>query len=273
AAPQTTNPAGAASQASTTAQTGSSILDWNPFGEMANSPLLQNSTVKGLDGFFNSAGAVLLQTTGSGLTGEGSQLAMFPLYLLSGKLSMLGPGAAMGAATGAGLASSTSAEVPAATLAGAPGPTASAGVGRAVPLGKLSVPPSWGVASGDIRLAAAALPAASAPALSAPALSSAGMMPPLMGGPMSGPVASVVNSPLKADGRVQAGAGVTAVSTRPGETDADEAEQNRSAQDISLNLSGLSKREQDELYQLRDELAVLAMGCDAMARLTREAMH
>ncbi|MEB3024205.1 MULTISPECIES: PE/PPE C-terminal domain-containing protein, partial [Mycolicibacter] len=267
AAPQTTNPTG--TQAGAAAQTGSSILDWNPFGEMANSPLLQNATVQGLNGFFNSAGPLLLQTTGSGLSSEGSQLAMFPLYLLSGKLSMLGPGAAMGAATGAGLASSTTEGVSAATLANTPGPGASAGVGRAVPVGKLSVPPSWGAAPGDVRLAAAAMSSAYSPTPSTPTLSSHGVVPPVMGGPVAG----MVNSPVTADGRERAAVGGPVTSRRPGATDADEADQNLSAEDIELTVSGLSDREQDELYRLRDELAELAMGCDEMARLTREAMR
>ncbi|MEB3062077.1 PPE family protein [[Mycobacterium] zoologicum] len=269
AAPQTTNSAGTGTQAGAAAQTGSSILDWNPFGEMANSPLLQNATVQGLDGFFNSAGALLLQTTGTGLSSEGSQLAMFPLYLLSGKVTMLGPTAAMGAATGAGLASSTTTGGSVATLANAAAPAASASTGRAVPVGKLSVPPSWGVASGDVRLAGAAMPAASSPIVSTPALPSAGMVPPVMGGPVAG----MVNSPVKAAGRQRAGAGGTVPVRHPGAADADDAEQNRSVLDIALTVTGLNQREQDELHKLRGELADLATGCDELARLTREAMR
>jgi len=267
AAPQTTNPAGSAGQAAavqaaaaTSAHAGSSILDFDPFGAIASSPLINNATMKGLDGVFNAFGPLLLQVGGVQWATETVQLLIFPLYLTSGKLAMLGPSAAMGAATGADLASSTSADTSAATLAGAHEPDVSAGLGRAVPLGKLSVPPSWGVATQEVRLTAAELPAASplTPPSAGMAPPSAGMAPPFMGGP----VGSMVNTPKNADTRA-----------RSGVTNADEAIQNRWARGAFAPVSGLSEREQDELYRLREELADLAMDYDAMARLMREAMR
>ena len=279
AAPQTTNPTGSGSQAavahaaaqtsaqsaSSSVQSTSSILNSNPFGSLGQSPLLQNPTVEGLNGFMNESGAMTIQAAPWNLVSQAVMLTLYPLFTATGKVSMLGPMAEMGAATGAGLASSVS-DASGSTVAGAHGPGVSAGMGRAAPVGKLSVPPSWCAASQEIRLAAAALPTPGAPGL--PALASPGMVPPVMG-----PVGSVVNSPQKADPRVRSVSSFTATG-QPGATDADEAGQSRWAHGApAAAAGGLSEREQNELYQLREEMDDLAMDYDAMARLMREAMQ
>ncbi|WP_443677230.1 PPE family protein [Mycolicibacter acidiphilus] len=275
-APQITNPvtsggqaAAAHSAAGTASQSLSSLLDWDPFSPIANSPLINNPTIAGLNGFSDEVGALLLQSAPPGLLAFAVETFFIPLYLTTGKVAMLGTGAAMGAATGAGLASSMSEGVSAVTLAGVQAPAVSADVGRAVPVGKLSVPSSWATAAQDVRLAAVALPTPSTPALAAPVMSSPGMVPPVMGGP----VGSVVNTPQKVDTRVRSVSNFTATPQQPGTADADKAHQSRWSYGAPATANRLSAREEDELFRLRDELDDLAMDYDAMARLMREAMH
>ncbi|MEB3024192.1 PPE family protein [[Mycobacterium] crassicus] len=280
AAPQITSPTASGGQAAaahsaaqsaagTASQSLSSLLDWDPFSPIVNGPLVNNPTIAGLNGFFDEIGALLLQSAPPGLLAFAVETFFIPLYLTTGKVAMLGTGAAMGAASGAGLASSTTEGVSAGTLAGVQQPTVSAGVGRAVPLGKLSVPSSWATAAQDVRLAAVAVPASGTPGMAAPVMSSPGMVPPVMGGRAGG----MVNTPQKADTRVQSASNFTATPQGRGTTVADEAGQNRWTQGTPVVAGRLSDREQDELVRLRDELDDLAMDYDAMARLMREAMR
>ena len=284
-APQTTDPAGSASQsaaqstanssAATAGQTLSSILDWNPFGAIANSPLLDNSTVSGLNGLLNATGALTLQSAGPFILSEGAQIFLIPLYTATGKLAMLGPMAAMGAATGAGLTSSVTASPGAAAgvLAGSAQPGVSAGVGTGMPVGKLTVPPTWGMTPQEVRLTATASSAATPSAISAASAPSAApmaagtpMAPPVMGGPIGG----VVNAPRNGDPRIKSPSSLTVTGGQPG---AENTGTGQWAEGSAAGESGLSKREEDELEKLRDEMSNLAMECDAVARLMREAMR
>jgi len=275
-APQTTNEAGTSAQAEAAAQAAASVSSQNsasivsqllsalqnPFGTIANSIVLNNPTTEALNAFLGSFSVPLEQATGPELLAYGIQLIMFPLMTATGKLAMLTPAAAA-AETGAGLASSVSPGASATTLAAAYPPEMSADLGRAVPVGKLSVPPSWGTTPQEVRLTAAALPTASSQALPA-----TGMGMPFVGGP----IGSIVNTPKNSDPQVRSGSRLQAVGKARGETDADQGTQNQWGPGASPVASGLSDRERDELERLREEMTDLAMDCDAMARLMREAM-
>lgn len=280
AAPQVTSPTAAGghaaaahsvaqSAAATASQSMSSLLDWDPFSPIVNGPLVNNPTIAGLNGFFDEVGALLLQSAPPGLLAFAVETFFIPLYLTTGKVAMLGTGAAMGAASSAGLASATTEGVSIGTLAGVQQPPVSAGVGNSVPLGKLSVPSSWATAAQDVRLVAVATPVPGTPALAAPPMTSPGMVPPVMGGPVGG----MVNTPQKSDARVRSLSNFTATPQGRGTTSADEAGSNRWTQGVPVVAGRLSDREKEEMLRLRDELDDLATDYDAMARLMREAMR
>lgn len=279
-APRTTNPAAASTQAAAQAAAGtqapaqSATSDFlsslpNIFGPLNN--FLSNNTTVGINNALGPVGTVLAQFTGPLLASEGIQLFMFPLMTATGKFAMLGPMAAMGAATGAGLMSSTTGEA-GYTLVGSYEPGSgtggvSAGLGRAAPIGRLSVPPTWAAASGEVRLAVSALPTAGSSAL-----------PPAgLGVPAGGfvpPVGGVANTPRSGEARVRSAATFKAIQSHGGASDTHDGTDNQWAYGAAAaDVGGLSGRELGELDQLREQMADLALECDAMALLMKEGTN
>ncbi|MBS9536234.1 PE/PPE C-terminal domain-containing protein, partial [Mycobacterium sp. M1] len=205
-------------------------------------------------------------TTDFATAREGIQLFTFPLMTATGKFAMLGPMAAMGAATGAGLMSSTTADVAGATLAGSyESPGVSAGVGRAAPIGRLSVPPTWATAaSQEVRLAASVLPT---PGPSA--VPPAGMGMP---GGFVPPVGGVANAPRAGEGRVRSVSSFRAIQSQ-GETSESATDSPWAYGAVADGAGGLSDREVGELDLLREQMADLALECDAMALLMKEGTN
>src|SRR5574337_930498 len=285
AAPQTANPAGLGAQAGATGQTAAPAASQsasvagmlqalgNPITALANG--LDTPTFEALNTFLNTIGGMGLQLVNSPFISEGVLLAMQPLYIATGKLVMLAP--AVGQTAGSvGLASAAEG-APAFTLAGSYGPgmgTAgaagladagvSAGMGRAAPVGGLSVPPSWGAAAQEIRLAATASPMSGSAGLAAPP--EAEMVQ--RGGWHGGipPAGSVVSTPAAGESRGRSRFGCKAISRPTAGADADATAQNRWAQSTPAGTDSLSESERNELDGLREEMADLAGECDAMAR-------
>ncbi|ORW64100.1 hypothetical protein AWC23_25950 [Mycobacterium saskatchewanense] len=183
---------------------------------------------------------------------------------------------AVPAETAATAADSVTGPVAGSTLvgSGSSGAGASAALGESVPVGGLSVPPSWGTAMGpEVRLVSAAFPAAGLPTMPEAALGSPG----LFGGGMP-PLGSVVNAPRgseagsESDPRAKARA-------RPAGQPSDPLraimwqEQPSKLVRAAGSDSELGDRERDELDELRRAIAEVAGERDAAAKLIREAIQ
>src|SRR5271166_3209215 len=205
-APQNTNPAGEAAQqaatsqaaATSTANTAQTILSNVP-GALNQLSLgsLPGGVSNALDTFqtlFDDVSGFVAGEYGNSFVASGTLYLIFPMIdtslgplvssLSAAKASAVSPG--LGGGLGALVGSSDS-------VAGALGSAGvgqagvAAGMGESALVGGLSVPPSWGAAAPQIRLASAALPIAgpdAAPAAAAPGFF--GGIPPM---------ASVVNAP------------------------------------------------------------------------------
>jgi PPE-repeat protein len=143
----------------------------------------------------------------------------------------------------------------------------SAGLGRAVTVGGLSVPQSWATASPAIRLAATALPVAGLdglPQAGAAGLGGFGGMP-MMGGmvnaPRNGAAGPGPESRLKV---------IPQLGTAPG---VDQGTPDRGRTRAADVVDALSDRERFELHTLRNEIAELAKQRDKAARLIKEAIR
>jgi PPE-repeat protein len=152
-------------------------------------------------------------------------------------------------------------------LTGSYGPGVSAGLGRAVTVGGLSVPQSWATASPAIRLAATALPVAGLdglPQAGAAGLGGFGGMP-MMGGmvnaPRNGAAGPGPESRLKV---------IPQLGTAPG---VDQGTPDRGRTRAADVVDALSDRERFELHTLRNEIAELAKQRDKAARLIKEAIR
>jgi PPE-repeat protein len=141
----------------------------------------------------------------------------------------------------------------------------SAGLGRAVPVGGLSVPPAWGTSSPAIRLAASALPATGLDGL--PQAGPAGSGGFLGGMPPLGPVASVVNAPRGDRAGSRSGARSKVVAALDGEPGIHSDNPDRWATaDHSASDGDGAVSERDELNQLRKTLADIAKQRDVLKR-------
>ena len=139
----------------------------------------------------------------------------------------------------------------------AAGGPAAASLGRAVPVGGLSVPPSWGTSASSpaIRLAATALPAAGLDGL--PQAGPGGFA----GGMPMGPVASVVNAPRGDQSGSRSGARAKVVASLDSEPGIRQDDPDRGAPDGDGAVS-----ERDELNRLRRALADIAKQRDVLKR-------
>jgi len=291
-APQNTNPASTASQAaatahaaaSTTANSAQTVLasvpntlhglasgaSFNPLQILAN--IVSTGPIAKFDGLSLSTGAYALIYASSTYLSGGIEAQVFPL------MSLALPKAAVAANSvtpdlGAGLGTLAGSSAPTSSALGSAGLGAagvSAGLGEATSVGKLSVPPSWGTASPEIRLASTALPLAGLDA--APA---AGAAAP--GGFFGGlpPMASVVNAPRGND-TYSRELRTKMLGHEDGKPGASEHTPSRPAQPqhrARSNESTLNAYEAAEVDQLRREIAEAAMERDAVARLIREAIR
>ncbi|WP_461480128.1 PPE family protein [Mycobacterium sp. HUMS_1102779] len=147
------------------------------------------------------------------------------------------------------------------TPAGLGGPGVSAGLGRAVSVGKLSVPETWGSAPA-IRLAATAAPLPAAGLEGVPQAGPGGFygMPPM------GPVASVVNAPRGDQGRLKAGARNKVIPELIGGSAMNDDPAARWAQPAPGAEDAAAVAERDELNQLRRAIADVSRQRDVLKR-------
>lgn len=294
APPQITNPAGTGAQAAAVSQTTASAS-----GSGVQSALSQvitsvpgalQSLSLGAAAFPNPVSwlnSMLTSPVGLAVNSFGNPAGEFATFLsgftfvscaITPMMATLYPLALPAtAATAAAADASSVAAVPeggvGATLAesyGAGG--VSAGLGEATAVGKLSVPPAWGAAAPEIRLASAATALPDGVLNAVPAAEAARPGSFFGGIP---PVGSLVNAPRGEQGRIRSGAKQKVISTMPGEAEADKHLAGRPAQPqrtLSPVVSSLTQEERDELEKLRKGVAEVAMECDAAARLLKEAM-
>jgi PPE-repeat protein len=279
--PQTTNPAGAGTQAAAVTQVAASpagaaqnVLAGvpNTLQSLASGRIPDAATAPILS-VLNSPASLAIQPL-AGIVGTEGHLYGVPItFYIAGTTYGLGPlyagiqaapalEAPGAAAPGAGLA-----ELAGSHGSGPGGAGVSAGLGRAATVGGLSVPPSWATESPAIRLAATALPAAgldSLPEVGAAGLGGFGGMP-MMGGmvnaPRNGADSPRPESRLKVIPQMAAAPGAHAGTPGRGMTGAADA------------VDALSDRERYELHTLRNEIAELAKQRDKAARLIKEAIR
>ncbi|MEB3062074.1 PPE family protein [[Mycobacterium] zoologicum] len=254
AAPQTTNPNG--SQAGTAAADPGPLTQWAQ--QIASDP-----TLAALGPFIGSVTA--WEDLPIGADGFSFWELMFLTPTIAGAetaAKAFGTTVMAGGA-GVGLSSSVTTAAPAQALVGASAPTSaasygsamSAGLGRATPVGGLSVPPTWATAPETIRLAAKALPAAGVAEVGAAA----------PGGMLGGipPVAGMVNS---AGGGQPRPAGRSGAGGHPEQAKPAGDAAGRPARSGQAAGDEHTPDERAELDQLRELLADLAKERDALER-------
>ena len=288
AAPQNTNPAATVTQAAAVTHA-SATPAANAQTALSTIPnLLQSLTAGPTSEALTQITASLIGLyaildNGPLTIGAAPQLTAFGLLFLLGPVvgTALGPvvKTLSAAPAAAGLASSSvGSGVGSSTLVGSHGlgldasaavggrtAGASAGLGQAAAVGKLSVPLSWGTPPA-IRLATATLPAAGLDAVPRAGLAGSGGA--FGGAPLIGPVGSVVNAPRAAlaaprDLRSKA---LPPWAENPG------THHHTQARPVPPQPHVAIQGQRDELEQLHSELAKVAMERDAAARLIREAI-
>ncbi|SPM36683.1 PPE family protein, partial, partial [Mycobacterium rhizamassiliense] len=150
---------------------------------------------------------------------------------------------------------------------GAGAGSVSAGMGKAAPIGELSVPQSWGDSPG-IRLASSASPLPAAGLGGTPGAAAG------PGGFFGGipPVGSLVNAPRGEQTRAGSGSGQKVVPGEPAAAARTAVGPVPQAPGRRHVASALSEEEREELAKLRKEIADVATERDAAARLIKEAM-
>lgn len=218
--PQNADPAGTAAQATavshaaasaTASATQAAVSVPNMLSQLSSGSFfsgLWSNIVEPLETIYNSFAGFALLSPGAEFSATGTLFIIFPMIatvegplasaLSATQASALGPGLTGGlGGTLVGTSAPTAAAVGSAELDQV---GIAAGLGQASSVGRLSVPPSWGTAAPEIRLASTALPlsnlnAAPAAEAAGPGSTPSGVMP-----PMSGPLGSVVNTPKNANG-------------------------------------------------------------------------
>jgi PPE-repeat protein len=293
---QTTNPAGAGTQAAAVTQAAASAA-----GTTQNMLSQVTSTLQSLasgassnpaavmTGMLRAANAVLATPANQAFenfVGSFGGLAPFvfgPIVVGSGVEGFVSPlfaevGAAPAAAAAAVDASAVSA-VPEGAVgplvgsygSGLGGAGVSAGLGQAASVGGLSVPQSWGTASPAIRLAATALPAAGLGGL--PQAGAAGFGGSFGGMPMMG---GVVNAPRygaagpRSETRLKV---IPQMAAAPGVAEGTPDRGMKTTGHGSDAVDALSDYERYELQTLRQEIAEMAMERVAATQVIKEAMR
>jgi PPE-repeat protein len=284
---QTTNPAGAGTQAAAVTQASATATGTtqSTLSQLVSTvPSTLQSLASGGSSDPTAAIVAALSTPANqaleslvGAAGADSSYLYGPMFIGAGLLSLISPLLAQIGAAPAAAASAVSA-VPGGALgtlagsygSGVGGAGVSAGLGRAASVGGLSVPQSWGTASPAIRLAASGLPSGALDGL--PEVGVAGP-----GGWFGGmpPVGSVVNAPRNGAAGPRAGSRLKVIPAMAAAPGVHEGTLDRGMKPTGRGsdaLGALSARERDELDELRKEIAELAMERDAAARLIREAI-
>ena len=268
---QNTNPTGTATQAAAVSQAAAAPTQ-STAAQLAAVPDLLNQLSTGtfpgsnaLLDFFNSYPVQAFEqasedTLGLGILSYGLNFAISGVLLTAAPMVAVAfnPLADSLSATAAAAASDVTTPATGAP-AGSAATGTSAGLGEAVNVGKLSVPPSWGTTPA-VRLAATALPAAGLDG--APA----GSVAPFYGGMsgFGGPVASVVNAPRGDQPRSRSRQKVIPAIAREPEL-------------VQDGLDDGPLGERDELNQLRRAVADVTRQRDVLKRtaatLIQEAAH
>lgn len=168
-----TNEAGSASQGAAVANAASAPASHSASAVMSNITNALQSLTSGPGGFFNPGTWATDFEAFSAAIGTEQLLAFEPVFIGVGVLYLILPeattgigkamaataaaAAAAGASSVGSVSSAAAGALPASTLVGSSSVMA-AGLGDAVPVGALSVPPSWATNVPAIRLASASLP-------------------------------------------------------------------------------------------------------------------
>jgi PPE-repeat protein len=288
--PQNTNPAGTAAQAAavghatasaTTSTAQATVSVPNMLAQLSSGSFfsgISSNIIEPLQTIYNSFAGFALLSPGAEFFSNGALFIIFPMIA-----TVEGPLAAALAATqasavspavGGGLGSTlVGSSTPAGVAMGPVGLSevgVSAGLGQASAIGRLSVPPSWGAAAPEIRLASTCLPLNSLSTAPEAAVAGAGTAPFGTIPPVNGPLGSVVNTPKNGTG-TQPGClrskvlpswavGPNLHSHTPDRS----AQPQRSARNTPRTLG---ERERAELDQLRKELTTLNQKRDLLKRV------
>lgn len=292
APPQTTNPAAATTQGAAATQTTTSAVGSSTQSTLSSVPNLLQGLSSGAvaapgsnpiydlltSGPFNAFNTLSGLTVGPQILSEGLNFdasgAMLTLappvatawnplinQLSASTASQVSPASPLDAGLGSSLVDSygPGSGIPGAAGLGSPG--VSAGLGRAVSVGKLSVPETWGSAPA-IRLAATAAPLPAAGLEGVPQAGPGGFygMPPM------GPVASVVNAPRGDRGRLKAGARNKVIPELIGGSAMNGDPAARWTQPTAGAEDAAAVAERDELNQLRKAIADVSRQRDVLKR-------
>ncbi|MBS9533826.1 PPE domain-containing protein [Mycobacterium sp. M1] len=262
AAPQTTNQTAGAAPTST----GNPLIDFlnnNGLASFLHSDAVQalSTLAGGLTPFYGSTVQLPALTTAL----AGFVPAMPSVTAIAGSQAFAGATGAIPAFAAASVSSESTSKF---TLAGATAPAApevSAGVGRATPVGKLSVPPSWTAANPQgVRLASAAMPLSGAAGAPQAGMGATGGCP-----GMIPPVAGAVNTSAA---RRPAGWSDSTMQVIPRLAKAGGDDGSVTVEELEAEDT-LSEYEERELDELRTAIAELAEKRDAAARSIREALR
>jgi PPE-repeat protein len=204
--PQNTNPTGLASQAAAAAQAVGTSAGTHAETVMSAGPQLISATPQALQDLASTASTTSSSSSSSGLSLSSlsslsmpARMAMMPMSMLMRMFMMGGSSSARAATTGALVGSVAQSELASTTAAaattgaktgtlsltgltglGGGGSPASAGMGKAVSVGALSVPSTWTGMAPSISPAAAAFPASGTSAIPAVHAGAQTGMPPMM---------------------------------------------------------------------------------------------
>ncbi len=213
--PQSTNPAGTAAQAAavshatasaTAGATQAAVSVPNMLSQLSSGSFfsgISSNIIDPLETIYNSFAGFALLSPGAEFSATGTLFVIFPMIatvegplvtaLSATQASALGPGLTGG--LGGTLVGSSAPAAAALGSAGLGKVGVSAGLGQASAVGGLSVPPSWGTAAPEIRLASTALPLSNLDAAPAAEVAGSGTTPYGVMPPMNGPLGSVINMP------------------------------------------------------------------------------
>ncbi|GFG73341.1 PPE family protein [Mycobacterium botniense] len=288
--PHNTNPAGMPAQAATVsnataavsanATPASGLSVPNILSQLSSGSFLSgiSSTIDSLETLYNSFTGFALLSPGSEFSATGTLFIIFPMVATAEGPLVAALSASQASAVGSGLTGGLGG-----TLVGSSAPAAaatgsatlakvgvSAGFGQASSVGGLSVPPAWGTAAPEIRLASTAVPmsslnAAPEAAAAGSAATPCGVMPPI-----NGPVGSVVNTPKTSAGthpRCLRSKVLPPWAVGPN-VHGHPAGRPAQPQHRARNTPGsLGERERAELEQLRKELTTLTKKRDLLKRV------
>jgi PPE-repeat protein len=261
APPQTTNPAAAGTQSGASAPS-----DPGPLTTLAML-IVDNPTVSGVGTFLGDTQNIFFQTVLAGFIQAFQQYFLIVPDIAGASTAAVSYAGSLGLASSVSpgaeqftLVGSSSSGLGAAGASGVGGGQVAAGMGRAAPVGGLSVPPSW---HGGTRLAASVRPLFAGGS----AWPAGGMGP--GGGWFGGipPVASVVNAPSNGERRPRLDSGAKVIPQLGKAVPAGAGVRNRSARPAAAAPRGApSNSKRNELNRLRQVAAELAQEREVLER-------